>query len=170
MPTRHKPNRLPASPFVSPARTFADIASPSLARLLGKRGLANMEILRHWPEIVGAELGQACAPEKIVWPRAAAPADAGAEQQRGAVLHIRVDGPQAVELQHRSDEIIARVNRLFGFAAVEKIRILQAPLSGRERQPASRTPPTAEAAPEPVAQSESVDAALARLARGVKER
>ncbi|MDP2619680.1 MAG: DciA family protein [Hyphomicrobiales bacterium] len=166
MPTQQKPKPLPASPFVSPARTFADIASPSLARLLGKRGLANMEILRHWPEIVGAELGQVCAPEKIVWPRAAAPAEAEPEARRGAVLHIRVEGPQAVELQHRSDEIIARVNRLFGFAAVEKIRIIQAPLAGRDQRPARRPQPAAE----PAAESESLDAALARLAHGIKDR
>ena len=164
MPTQPKPKPLPASPFVSPARAVADVAAPSLARILGKRGLANMEILAHWPEIVGAELGKACGPEKIVWPRPLAQADAAAAP--GAVLHVRVEGPQAVELQHRSDEIIARVNQLFGFAAVEKIRIVQAPLARRERRP-SRPPPPAAEHP---AESESLDAALARLARGVKGR
>lgn len=167
MPTQQKPKPLPASPFVSPARAIADIASLPLARLLGRRGLANMEIIAHWPEIVGAELSQACAPEKIVWPRGAEPAEADAEARPGAVLHIRVEGPQAVELQHRSGEIIARINRLFGFAAVDKVRIVQAPLARRERRPAPRTPPAGEPA---AAAGQSLDAALARLARGVKRR
>jgi hypothetical protein len=164
MPTQQKPKRLPASPFVSPARSIADVASSPVARLLGKRGLANMEILRHWSEIVGTELSQACAPEKIVWPRAAAETEP--EARRGAVLHIRVEGPQAVEIQHRSEEIIARINRLFGFAAIDKIRIVQAPLARREQAPVRRSPRSAEKTVE----SESLDAALSRLGRGIKER
>jgi len=170
MPTQPKPRPLPASPFLSPARALADVAAPSLARLFGKRGLANMEILAHWPEIVGAELGAACAPEKIVWPRAAAQADAAPDVRPGAVLHIRVEGPQAIELQHRSDEIIARINQLFGFKAIEKIRIVQAPLARPQRH---ATPPAAEKSDtgaEPDAEGQPLDAALARLARGIKKR
>jgi hypothetical protein len=170
MPTQPKPRPLPASPFHSPARSIADVAAPSLARLFGKRGLANMEILAHWPEIVGAELGAVCAPEKIVWPRAAAQADAEPDVQAGAVLHIRVEGPQAVELQHRTDEIIARINQLFGFRAIEKIRIVQAPLASPQRHAA---PPAAEK-PNPGTgpnhQDKPLDAALARLERGIKKR
>jgi hypothetical protein len=170
MPTQPKSRPLPASPFLSPARSIADVAAPSLARLFGKRGLANMEILAHWPEIVGAELGAACAPEKIVWPRAAAQADAEPGVRLGAVLHIRVEGPQAVELQHRTEEIIARINRLFGFQAIEKIRIVQAPLARPQRHAA---PPAAEkgnAGAGSDRRDKPLDAALARLARGIKKR
>ena len=169
MPTKSKPGLLPASPFRSPARALADVAAPSLANLFGKRGPANMEILAHWPEIVGAELAAASAPEKTVWPRAA-PEDAEAEARAGAVLHIRVDGPQAIELQHRTGEIIARINQLFGFRAVDKIRIVQAPLGKPPRpsptagteKPRDEAPPEAEGAP--------LDQALAKLARGIKKR
>lgn len=170
---------LPASPFVSPARTIGDVAAGSLARLLGQRGLANMEIMAHWAEIVGAELAQACAPEKIVWPRAGAHEDAEHGQaRRGAVLHIRVEGPQAVEIQHRSGEIISRINQLFGFSAVEKIRIIQAPLVRREHarekpgaaaKSTNSTEPGTEPGPEPDADGSPLAAALSRLARGVKK-
>ena len=109
-----------------------------------------------------------CAPERIAWPRPQTHADAEpGETEGGAVLHIRVEGPQAIEVQHRSGEIIERVNRMFGFAAIAKVRILQAPLARRDRQTEARDR-LAPAAPEEGGDSADLASALSRLARGVK--
>ena len=165
-----KPARLPASPFVSPARSLADAAAGPLAGVFGKRGLAGADILRHWRDIVGAELARMCAPERIAWPRPQTHAHTETgEAEGGAVLHIRVEGPQAIEVQHRSGEIIERVNRMFGYAAIDKIRIMQAPLARRDRQTEARDGP-APAAREEGGDSADLASALSRLARGVKPR
>ena len=42
---------------------------------------------------------------------------------------LRVDGPRAIEVQHRSDKILERVNTYFGYRAITEMRILQAPVA-----------------------------------------
>jgi len=85
---------------------------------------------------------------------------------------LRVEGPMALEIQHSSDVILQRVNRFFGWSAVGKLALRQAPLSRRDR-PSRPRPPD----PKSVAQvSESLSAvedealrdALARLGAAIK--
>ena len=42
---------------------------------------------------------------------------------------LRVEGPRAIEVQHRSDKILERVNTYFGYRAITEMRILQAPVA-----------------------------------------
>ena len=83
-------------------------------------------------------------PDKVVWPRHRDDANETDKQRRrrddGAILVLRVDGPRAIEVQHRSGQILERVNRHFGYRAVAELRILQAPVL---RKPA-RVPLAAE--------------------------
>ena len=46
----------------------------------------------------------------------------------------------ALEIQHSSDVILERVNRFFGWSAVGKLALRQAPLSRRDRPKPSRAP------------------------------
>ena len=46
-----------------------------------------------------------------------------------ATLVLRVDGPRAIEVQHRADQILERVNTYFGYRAVAALRIVQAPVT-----------------------------------------
>ena len=174
-----RPMPLPASPFVSPARSLADLAAKPIAGLLGKRGLAGGDIVAHWTDIVGADLADCCAVEKIVWPRPAGEAQDGANSgDQGAVLHLRVEGPRAIEVQHRADEIMARVNQMFGFAVIGRLRILQAPLARREtpaaRKAAAHRP--AGLAPQPkqdrgaAGGQDALAQALARLGTAIRGR
>ncbi len=48
---------------------------------------------------------------------------------------LRVDGPAAIEIQHMSQVILERVNRFFGFGAIDRIAIRQAPLPGQPVKP-----------------------------------
>ena len=61
---------------------------------------------------------------KIQWPR---PIEG--QQQEPATLVLRVEGPVALEIQHSSDIILQRVNRFFGWNAVGRLALRQAPLS-----------------------------------------
>ena len=55
-----------------------------------------------------------------------------ASQQR---LVLRVEGPAAVEIQHQSGLVIERVNRFFGWRAVDRLALRQAPLRGPRKRP-----------------------------------
>jgi hypothetical protein len=78
----------------------------------------------------------------------------------------------ALEIQHASDVILERVNRFFGWSAVGRLALRQAPLSRRDRRPASPAPDAAEVAK--IAESlslvedEQLRSALARLGASIK--
>ena len=78
----------------------------------------------------------------------------------------------ALEIQHSSDVILARVNRFLGWNAVGRLALRQAPLVRRDRPAASRAPD-----PKTVAEvaktlssveDEELRAALARLGASIK--
>ena len=78
----------------------------------------------------------------------------------------------ALEIQHSSDVILERVNRFFGWHAVGRLTIRQAPLSRRSR-PARPRPPDAksvarEAADLAAVEDDDLRAALARLGASIK--
>jgi hypothetical protein len=90
-----------------------------------------MTLLSEWTSIVGPDLAQFTAPDKVAWPRRQEDGEAPANSRRtpGATLVLRVDGPRAIEVQHRADQILERVNTYFGYRAVAALRIVQAPVT-----------------------------------------
>ncbi|MGB8708466.1 MAG: DUF721 domain-containing protein, partial [Methyloceanibacter sp.] len=44
------------------------------------------------------------------------------------------DGPRAIEVQHRAEQILERVNIYFGYRAVAQLRFLQAPVPKAKSQ------------------------------------
>jgi hypothetical protein len=52
----------------------------------------------------------------------------------------------ALEIQHASDVILQRVNRFFGWSAVGKLALRQAPLSRRDKPKMPRAPDAADVA------------------------
>jgi len=83
-----------------------------------------------------------------------------------------VEGPMALEIQHSSDVILQRVNRFFGWSAVGRLALRQAPLSRRASPARSRAPDpkaVAEVAETLSAvEDEELRAALARLGAAIK--
>src|SRR6201994_4192668 len=100
-----------------------------------KQGFAARELVTRWAEIIGSELSTHCEPLKMQWPR---PVEG--QPPEPATLVLRVEGPMALEIQHSSDVILQRVNRFFGWSAVGRLALRQAPLSRRERPKRSRAP------------------------------
>jgi hypothetical protein len=78
----------------------------------------------------------------------------------------------ALEIQHASDVILQRVNRFFGWSAIGRLALRQAPLSRRDAPKASRAPDAELVAK--VAETlssvedEELRAALARLGASIK--
>src|SRR5476649_1493569 len=76
-----------------------------------------------WPAIVGAELARVSRPEALLTNRGARGAHAGAEA--GAALRLRVAGSASLEIQHRSAQLVERVNAYFGHRLIDDIRLVQ---------------------------------------------
>ena len=150
-----KPGRIFAKPL---SVLLSDVFSDAYAR----QGFAARELVTRWAEIVGPDMAAHCEPLKMQWPR---PVEG--QPQEPATLILRVEGPMALEIQHSSDVILQRVNRFFGWSAVGRLALRQAPLSRRKRPPVSRAPDAASVAR--VAETltsvedEELRAALARL-------
>jgi hypothetical protein len=80
-------------------------------------------------------------------------------------LVLRVEGPRAIEVQHRSGQILERVNAYFGYRAIAEMRILQAPVARKaSRRPAAEPPIDPDVLPASVSVEDgSLRAALLRL-------
>lgn len=132
-----------------------------------KQGFAARELVTRWAEIAGPEIAAHSEPLKMQWPR---PVEG--QPQEPATLILRVEGPMALEIQHSSDVILQRVNRFFGWSAVGRLALRQAPLSRRDRPKRPRPPEAKEVAEVEKTLSsvedEELRAALARLGAAIK--
>src|SRR6478609_6887842 len=103
------------------------------------RGFAITSLLSEWPAVVGEELARFTAPERVMWPRRSEDGEAASPQSAwrtdGAILVLKVDGPRAIEVQHRAEQILERVNIYFGYRAIAQLRFLQAPVPRGESRP-----------------------------------
>jgi hypothetical protein len=151
-----------------PARKLSELATGFLAETFKKQGFASTELVSRWANIVGPEIGAHAEPIKLQWPRTP-----DGEPSEPATLVLRVEGPAAVEIQHLSNVILERVNRFFGWPAVGRLALRQAPLSRRTvAAHAPAGPPAAEIEHVAAALGEVADddlrMALARLGAAVK--
>ncbi len=159
------------------ARAIGAFATRLLDPIARARGFATISLLSEWPAIAGHDLAQFTMPDKVIWPRRRQDEDsAGAaptHQTEAATLILRVDGPRAIEVQHRADQIIERVNTYFGYRAIGALRILQAPVARVRRAPSPSPPPPLD--PQPLPASAEIDddnlrQALMRLGTAVRSR
>ena len=156
------------------ARPIGAFTARALDRAARGRGFATSALLSQWQAIVGADLAHFTMPDRVVWPRRRDdPDEPTAHRGRrddGAVLVLRVDGPRAIEVQHRSGQILERVNSHFGYRAVSELRILQAPVARKPARPPApprSIDPGALAAPAEI-EDQGLRAALMRLGSGAR--
>ena len=156
--TRHR-NPVPVGDLVS------GIVDPVLARRAGM----TTGLIGAWDAIVGDGLARSSRPEGIRWPRRTT----SEEPFRPATLVVACEGWAALHVQHQTGEIIARVNAFMGFAAIDRVRIVQKsvlPPSCPVRMPArqlSRAERDRIAATVAPIDDEGLRAALERLGRSV---
>jgi hypothetical protein len=152
-----------ARPFAKPLR---EIAGKIVGDTFARQGFASTELVTRWSDIVGADIAAHSEPIKIQWAR---PAD-GEEQEPGTLV-LRVEGPAAIEIQHLANVICERVNRFFGWRAVARLALRQAPLRRGERKAARTADPAAAAR---IAETlsdigdDDLKQALARLGAAIK--
>ena len=136
------------------AAALPKAATPAMRR----RGFAQSAILSRWSEIVGPELAAQSAPERLIFPRVTDEAKAANAAAGGATLHVRASGVLALELQHLAPIVIERINGFFGYPAVVRLSLHQAPMPPKPKT-FKRPPPRALSA----AETEAIDIAVARL-------
>jgi hypothetical protein len=114
---------------------------------------------------------------KINWPRAQKTQNLGRlgdEPPEPATLVLRVEGPAALEIQHLSAVILERVNRFFGWQAVGRLSLKQAPLRRPDKRKTHSLPDPALAAriaeSMPQVEDEALKGALARLGAAIKRK
>ncbi len=119
-------------PRGGPARNIADLM-PEIGRAAFRRfGFVQSSIVTRWPDIVGDRYAEVTAPESLRFPHG---------KREGGTLHLTVSGAHAPMLQHIEPELIERVNRFFGYAAVERIRMSQGRVTPTRAAP-NRPPPS----------------------------
>jgi len=161
----------------NPARSFprplSELLGATLSDALKAQGFASAEIITRWPDIAGPEIAAHSEPLKINWPRQIG-SGSGDAPPEPATLVLRVEGPAAIEIQHLSAVVLERVNRFFGWQAIGRIALRQAPL---HRQPPPAPPPPPDPAEQariaaglPEIQDADLKAALARLGAAVKRK
>lgn len=85
---------------------------PTLTRpAFRKRAPGSAQVMADWAEIVGPELARTTVPRRI----------------SGSTLTLACSGPVALELQHLSDQVLARVNSHMGRVVVQRLRFVQDP-------------------------------------------
>ncbi len=86
---------------------------------LVKRGFAHADILSRWQVIVGPTLYDVSSPERLTYSK---------NKNAEATLKVRVSPGHAPEFQHFEPLIIERINSFFGYRAVARLKIIQAPV------------------------------------------
>ncbi len=82
-----------------------------------RRGLTEVRLLTDWPLVIGPELGARCQPVRL----------SRSASGSGGVLTVHVGGASALELQHSEPQLLERINDFFGYPAVARLRLIQAP-------------------------------------------
>ena len=100
-------------------RAINQFIGKSARATLVKRGFAQADILSKWESIVGPTLARASSPEKMNFSR---------HQNRDASLRVRVAPGFAPEFTQFEPLIIERINSFFGYRAVGRLQIIQAPV------------------------------------------
>lgn len=101
------------------------ILSPQIRRAGESRGFAVSKVLTHWPEIAGAEIAAMARPVDISYGRGGL----------GASLSVLTTGAQAPMLEMQKEQLRERVNAVYGYNAIARIRITQtAPVGFAEGQ------------------------------------
>jgi hypothetical protein len=114
------------SPRSCRARAAGELVGDIGGQSFRRFGFVQHSIVSRWSEIVGERYGKVSSPESIKFP---------AGKKAGGVLTLLVDGAHAPLIQHLTPMILDRVNRFFGYAAINRIVFKQGKPAARAQRP-----------------------------------
>ncbi|MBV7394437.1 DUF721 domain-containing protein [Mameliella sediminis] len=138
------------------------------------RGFAQTRVLTHWEEVAGADVAQLARPVEVSYSKGGF----------GGTLTLLTTGAKAPLVEMRKEEIRARINAIYGYNAIARVRVTQTAATGfaegqvdfqyRKKNPAEGLPSPEVQAQARTATAEVGDAdlraALERLAANVISR
>jgi hypothetical protein len=129
-PTKRATTRQPRlePPRSNRARPVSELLPDVGRAAFRKFGFVQHAIVSRWGEIVGERYARVSMPESIRFAQG---------KRAEGVLSLVVSGAHAPMMQHIAPEIIERVNRFFGYAAVARVAIRQ----GEIKRVAKAAPP-----------------------------
>ncbi|MFY9210115.1 MAG: DUF721 domain-containing protein [Aestuariivita sp.] len=98
----------------------ATLLGDRIRRAGESRGFAVSRVLTHWSEIVGEDLARICRPVEVSYGRSGF----------GATLSVLTTGAQAPMLEMQKEQLRARVNAVYGYNAISRVRITQTAKTG----------------------------------------
>jgi hypothetical protein len=117
-------------PRGGPARSVADLLPQVGGAAFKRYGFVQSGIVTRWSEIVGPKYASVSSPESIRFPPG---------KKAEGVLTVVVKGAHASMMQHIAPEIVERVNRFFGYAAIARLVLKQGNVAAR---PSRAAPPS----------------------------
>ena len=119
MPRRPTPPKPPgAGPQPRRGRGFERTSSLLQSRIRSAsegRGHIGVKLQSHWAEIVGPEIAARARPVKVAY----------AGKGLGATLTLLTTGPDAPVLEMQRERIRERVNAVYGYGAIARVRVTQ---------------------------------------------
>ncbi len=122
------------------------------------RGFAVSRLITHWDEVAGAEVAAMARPVEVKYPRG---------QNLGATLVLLTTGAHAPVLEMQKEMLRQKVNAVYGYNAIARIRITQTAPTGFSEGQVSfrmRERPATPQPPDPV-----LDARAAEVAEGIRD-
>ena len=104
------------APRVGHARACGELVADISGVAFKRFGFMQGAVVSRWAEIVGERYAKVSTPESIRFP---------AGRKSGGTLTLTVVGAHAPLMQHLTPLIVERVNRFFGYEAVDKIAFRQ---------------------------------------------
>lgn len=115
------------SPRSGRARSTGDLLGAVGGKSFKRFGFIQSSVVSRWSEIVGERYARVSSPESIRFPQG---------RRAGGALTLLVEGAHAPLIQHLAPLIIERVNRFFGYPAIDRIVFRQGKPPAPERRAA----------------------------------
>lgn len=130
------------APRQSTTRGFkrtASLVSDQIRRTGESRGFAVSRLLTHWVEIAGPDIAAIARPVNVSYGKGGF----------GATLTVLTTGPQAPMLEMQKEKLRERVNAVYGYNAISRVRITQTASTGFAEGQVSFDAPRPNAPPPP---------------------
>ncbi|MEX0368691.1 MAG: DUF721 domain-containing protein [Ruegeria sp.] len=98
----------------------ATLLNDQIRRAGESRGFAVSRLLTHWAEVVGQDIAAIARPVNVGYGRGGF----------GATLTVLTTGPQAPMLEMQKEQLRAKVNAVYGYNAISRVRITQTAPTG----------------------------------------
>jgi len=95
-------------------RSFKDTLPKSIKKIIKEKGHIFSETLNNWKYIVGDKLFQICYPKTFK----------NSNMFGVSTLHVMVKRGHEIDLEYSKKEIMNKMNSFFGYAVVEKLKLI----------------------------------------------